>query len=630
MKLKQSITLVVCCQNAWVALLLLHSHVASNVRLEANDPYKLKSIPSTVRKELHQGWTACRSSSVNDPALGCVENNQRPGVGSAFVVLNVTQLPTTVLAVLLDNHQIAEAPHITMENLYYSQNLAQIPDISVTGRDYYTLLYQIEIPSIVTGDPTSAPGATKCPPMRRIVEFSGINYRATVWCNGVLLKNRQSAITTSFLDAPPNATLDGMFVRHRYDISACVNRSSTSALLVVQIDPPDHPGYPVLGQQGGSHDLAKDGAVPQYMLGWDWCSSMPDRAAGFFGSVTLADSYQNGKLTLQDPAIQTVAMEQCFWKKPEVWACGVVSLRILVRIESSPLKWSFSDPVIILKVISDWGEEWLLSLDEIGVAVSQNGFIDIQRDFVVESPEEISFWWPHGVGIDDYAHLHTFRILLQVDDIHCDSATVAVGIRKIDVFIPDWNNGQLFRINDHDVYLVGGNWIGTDQALRFSASEQRYCEEVLLHHHAGLNLIRVWGGGVAERDQFYDCADRFGVLVYQEFWMTGDNNGRWAGNFSWPLDYGSYLSNVEDTVKRLRRHPSLLLYGGCNECLSPRTSPWAPNPPRVIDDGIGRLIQQFDPGRFYISSSMGGVRICLRVNPWNASFMFTYIQLTAK
>jgi len=89
--------------------------------------------------------------------------------------------------------------------------------------------------------------------------------------------------------------------------------------------------------------------------------------------------------------------------------------------------------------------------------------------------------------------------------------------------------------------------------------------------------------------------------------MTGDNNGRWAGNYSYPLNYEAYLENVEDTVKRLRRHPSLLFYGGCNECLAPRNSTWAPNPPGPINDGIQRILERFDPGRFYIPSSMGGV-----------------------
>ena len=132
---------------------------------------------------------------------------------------------------------------------------------------------------------------------------------------------------------------------------------------------------------------------------------------------------------------------------------------------------------------------------------------------------------------------------------------------------------------------------------------QRYCDELALHRHAGLNLIRVWGGGTAEQDEFYDCADKLGLLVYQEFWMTGDNNGRWAGNFSWPLDHEAYLRNVQDTVLRLRRHPSLLFYGGCNECLGPSG---LDNPPSDIDRGIRKALARYDPGRFYIPSSMSG------------------------
>ena len=44
--------------------------------------------------------------------------------------------------------------------------------------------------------------------------------------------------------------------------------------------------------------------------------------------------------------------------------------------------------------------------------------------------------------------------------------------------------------------------------------------EVRMHRDMGLNLIRVWGGGIAERPEFYDAADEMGVLVMQEFWMT--------------------------------------------------------------------------------------------------------------
>jgi beta-galactosidase/beta-glucuronidase len=88
--------------------------------------------------------------------------------------------------------------------------------------------------------------------------------------------------------------------------------------------------------------------------------------------------------------------------------------------------------------------------------------------------------------------------------------------------------GRSFLINGAPIFLAGGNWIGTDQLLRYSTDRQRYYNEVRMHKEMGMNLIRVWGGGVTERPEFYEAADELGVLVMQEFWMTGDNNGRWG------------------------------------------------------------------------------------------------------
>jgi hypothetical protein len=286
--------------------------------------------------------------------------------------------------------------------------------------------------------------------------------------------------------------------------------------------------------------------------------------------------------------------------------CSSIVLRALAHIEGDQLPESFT-----LRIESDWGESWLVS-DSNPRTSSEP---DIEAILDVKNPQAVRLWWPHGIGLSSVAALHRFTFTLSVNGTLVDVQTIQVGIRTVETRL-DELQGQRFKVNGQDVYMVGGNWIGTDQALRYSASEERYCDELELHRYAGLNLIRVWGGGTAERDQFYDCADRIGLLVYQEFWMTGDNNGRWAGNYSWPLNYDAYLANVEDTVKRLRKHPSLLFYGGCNECLAPRDSPWFPNPPGAISDGIQIIIDAFDPGRFYIPSSMGGVRQC--VKPWAA------------
>ena len=81
--------------------------------------------------------------------------------------------------------------------------------------------------------------------------------------------------------------------------------------------------------------------------------------------------------------------------------------------------------------------------------------------------------------------------------------------------------------------------------------------------------------------------------------MTGDNNGRFAGNYTWPDDPASYLYNLKDTILRLRIHACILLYCGGNEIGPPESSP-----PKMIADGIRDTLATYDPHRFYISSSM--------------------------
>ena len=82
-------------------------------------------------------------------------------------------------------------------------------------------------------------------------------------------------------------------------------------------------------------------------------------------------------------------------------------------------------------------------------------------------------------------------------------------------------------------------------------AELRYTKQ------SGVNLVRMWGGGIAESDYFFQLCDEMGLLVWQEFWLTGDTKH--------PHDQALYLANLESTVKRLRNHPSLAYYVSSNE-----------------------------------------------------------------
>jgi len=70
-------------------------------------------------------------------------------------------------------------------------------------------------------------------------------------------------------------------------------------------------------------------------------------------------------------------------------------------------------------------------------------------------------------------------------------------------------------------------------------------------------MLRLWGGGISESDDFFDLCDQLGILVWHEFWLTGDTE--------FPADTAAYYNNVRSTVKRIRNHPSLAYYVASNE-----------------------------------------------------------------
>ncbi|EOY11335.1 Mannosylglycoprotein endo-beta-mannosidase isoform 5 [Theobroma cacao] len=150
-----------------------------------------------------------------------------------------------------------------------------------------------------------------------------------------------------------------------------------------------------------------------------------------------------------------------------------------------------------------------------------------------------------------------------------DSWGQLFGFRKIESHIDSATGGRLFKVNGQPIFIRGGNWILSDCLLRLS--EERYKTDVKFHADMNLNMIRCWGGGLAERPEFYHYCDVYGLLVWQEFWITGDVDGRGipVSNPNGPLDHDLFMLCARDTVKLLRNHPSLALWVGGNEQVPP-------------------------------------------------------------
>nr|XP_027188383.1 mannosylglycoprotein endo-beta-mannosidase-like isoform X2 [Cicer arietinum] len=176
-------------------------------------------------------------------------------------------------------------------------------------------------------------------------------------------------------------------------------------------------------------------------------------------------------------------------------------------------------------------------------------------------------WWPNGMGKQS---LYNVVINIDVKGFgESDSWSHLFGFRKIESHIDDATGGRLFKVNGEPIFIRGGNWILSDGLLRLS--KKRYNTDIKFHADMNFNMIRCWGGGLTERPEFYHYCDYYGLLVWQEFWITGDVDGRGdpISNPNGPLDHDLFLFCARDTVKLLRNHSSLALWVGGNEQTPP-------------------------------------------------------------
>jgi exo-1,4-beta-D-glucosaminidase len=145
-----------------------------------------------------------------------------------------------------------------------------------------------------------------------------------------------------------------------------------------------------------------------------------------------------------------------------------------------------------------------------------------------------------------------------------DDTSFVFGIRTVSsktVDVNGWTRRD-FYVNGKRVHLVGGAWVPD---MMLNRDSLRYDYELHLCRDANVNLVRIWGGGLGETDDFYELADRYGLLVWQDFWITGDTNGGFKGSEDWPLQGSVFINNVISTILRIRNHPSLLVWTGGNE-----------------------------------------------------------------
>ena len=443
-------------------------------------------------------------------------------------------VPSTVLTGLVANHVYPDP--------YQGMNNMRIPD----ANDSFNIAYHLDQYSHLPGqsNPWKQPywyrTTFKVPASDRgrrfQLIFKGINYRAAVWLNGHPIAD--------------SARMVGMFGQYRLDVSQAVVPGGEN-VLAVEIYPLDDPGMPAPPQLkalgdfflngGPKGDIGKN-VTMLCSIGWDWIPEVHDRNIGIWQPVFLRTS---GPVTINDPHVVTELVGDT--------ARARISLHLRLDGAAAAPGVPASPGALKVTITPETFPGATLSFEQ----PASPGDVDL-KPFIITHPH---LWWPNGYGRPD---LYRVRLQYRIGGQLSDDTSFLMGIRTVGsrtVNVNGWVRRD-FYVNNRRVHLVGGAWV-PDMLL--NRDSVRYDYELHLCRNANVNLVRIWGGGLGETDDFYTLADRYGLLVWQDFWITGDTQGEFKGSPDWPLQGKVFIDDIVSTILRIRNHPSLLVWTGGNE-----------------------------------------------------------------
>ena len=399
------------------------------------------------------------------------------------------------------------------------------------------------------------------------IEFEGTSFQGEVWLNGQEI-----------------GSLKGMLNPRAFDISATLKYGGQNELAVRLEATPDARMNEMA--RGLTWDSPRDQlySIAQCMYGWDWGPhGVP---VGLWRPVRLRVS---GPLRMDHPYVR------CQVPSPSQATC-IVELEVQ-NLSNTPEGGS------IVGVIRDMATGQAAAEIRQQVALGPGERQRITARAVIRNPR---LWWPNGMGEQN---LYTLHVTLSDAASVSDSLTTRFGIRELKLvnnenvaeFLKSMKDDEAspyrlgkavgsypwtFQVNGRKMFAKGGNWIPDDQLLRLD--HDRYDRLLRLAKEAHFNLLRVWGGGLYETDDFYDLCDEYGILAWQEFLSNR--------SFS-KIDRDNFMEGASSAVLRLRNHPSLTFWCGGNEFDPDDTGS------KAVIDTLGGMLKQLDPQREFHRAS---------------------------
>ena len=379
--------------------------------------------------------------------------------------------------------------------------------------------------------------------------FKGIDYKAHIYLNDIKINEHT-----------------GMYTVCRTDITNHYIKGKENILKVFIESAPDE-----MGQIGFTYNTHTQKARFGYK--WDFSTRLIN--LGLYDEVFL--EYNDG-VKLTDQKIS--------------YANGIVTVEATTEMTAS-------DTATLYAEISYLGT----LIDKKSKDISAGGTVCFE--LTVENP---LLWWPNGYGAqplyDIKISAYNHRGMLS------DEYIQRYGLRTLDFDkcekASDDSLPYRIFINSEPIYIKGVNITPLDHMYGI-VDEKRYDTFLKGIRDCNINLVRVWGGGIIEKEAFYNLCDKYGIMVWQEFIQSS------SGLSNEPSKLPDFMElcakTVECAVKEKRNHVSLTIWGGGNELM------YDGEIPITYDDAnismIKRIVEKYDTEHLFLPSSPSGP------NAWN-------------
>ena len=387
---------------------------------------------------------------------------------------------------------------------------------------------------------------------RYILCFDGLDFHGLVFINGYQI-----------------IEFNQMHLAYKADITNYIQIGDENTLKVVFFQPPE-----VAGQVGYTSKTTI--LKTRFNYTWDWCPRLVN--IGIYRDVYIK-------------CVNSAVIKDFYPKAAVNGGKGIIDVNLDLEC------YLTADATVNIEIKDKSGNSFI---KEFQTGLVQGKCFKNTYSVEVDNPQ---LWYPNNMGEQPL-----YNVLVTITDNEgriCDTSSKDIGFRTIENRLTE-NAPQnclpyAIYVNGQNMSIKGVNWVPVSPFYG-TVTRKDYEYYIRIFKNMNVNLLRVWGGGLLESEDFYDLCDEYGILVWQEFPQSS------SGIDNMPcenIDFVDVLCRVaQEYIINRRHHASLAIWCGGNELMFHNYVPVNENSYNIAR--LHNVVREYDPGRIFLPASASG------------------------